>query len=382
MCKFKYLIVFCVYLNPLCLAFANDTSAQDDIAVLKSQIAALQAAITALEKKVSKQATNLETTTSVTAAAPSVTDEQNDHTVRAYATVRPTFGYIDSQGQSEFDVRDALSHAGIKATKQFNTDWQAILHGEWGIDLANQGNFGKSRQVYVALDSPYGRIGIGKQRPTQYLFIAEYVDIFNHSSSPFAYDPESLFFVDNLITYQITKHNLTWMAVAQFNGQQGDAYSDLFNAGVSYDHNGLHSALTYQQQDVYDNQTELGEDEIFAASLAYEFSSGLYLALSYQDKQYQRLNQNDDRNGHTLDISSAFPIGHHHKIKLGYFDFSSGFEGEHNQDYNGHNITLEWLPTESLRLHLEYLAKDFDAQENFYSWSVGFRYDYSQQWSY
>ena len=40
----------------------------------------------------------------------------------------------------------------------------AVLHGEWGIDLSNNGDFGRARQVYVALNSPVGTISIGKQR--------------------------------------------------------------------------------------------------------------------------------------------------------------------------------------------------------------------------
>jgi predicted porin len=131
--------------------------------------------------------------------------------LRVYATVRPTFGYIDENDEKLWDVIDALSHAGFKATTHFDEEWSAVLHGEWGIDLSNNGDFGKARQVYVALNSPVGTIGIGKKRPAQYLFIAEYVDIFNHSNSPFSYDPESIFFVDNLITYKLKTGNLTWM---------------------------------------------------------------------------------------------------------------------------------------------------------------------------
>jgi predicted porin len=131
--------------------------------------------------------------------------------LRVYATVRPTFGYIDENDEKLWDVRDALSHAGFKATTHFDEEWSAVLHGEWGIDLSNNGDFGKARQVYIALNSPVGTIGIGKKRPAQYLFIAEYVDIFNHSNSPFSYDPESIFFVDNLITYKLKTGNLTWM---------------------------------------------------------------------------------------------------------------------------------------------------------------------------
>ena len=111
---------------------------------------------------------------------PKSEEQQLSHQTRGlereakiYATLRPTLGYIDENNESQWDVRDALSHAGFKSTVEFNDNWQGILHGEWGIDLSNNGDFGKARQVYVALDSPYGTVGIGKQRPAQYLLIAE-----------------------------------------------------------------------------------------------------------------------------------------------------------------------------------------------------------------
>ena len=306
---------------------------------------------------------------------------QSKGEIKLYSTLRPTFGYIDENGENELDVRDALSHAGFKSTTEFADGWSAILHGEWGIDLSDNGDFGKARQVYVAVDSPYGRIGIGKQRPVQYLFIAEYVDVFNHSNSPFAYDPESLFFVNNLITYQKKIDDFTLMAVAQFNGDSGDDYQDLINTGVSYDRDNLHLALTYTKQDAYSGQVELGQDRIWGMSAAYEFNSGFYAALGYQDKTYQREDLYD-RNGHTFDLSLAYPLSEYFKIKSGYFNFKDGKLADHSFDYDGVNLTLEWLPAQNLRFHLEYLNRDFDYREDFSSVSVGFRYDYAQTWQY
>ncbi|CAM4362499.1 porin [Pseudoalteromonas ostreae] len=301
--------------------------------------------------------------------------------IKIYATIRPTFGYVDENSESQWDVRDALSHVGIKSTAAFDDYWQATLHGEWGVDLSNNGDFGKARQVYVALDSPYGKVGIGKQRPAQYLFIAEYVDIFNHGNSPFAYDPESLFFVNNLLTYQVAQGDFTWMLVSQFDGSSGDNNSDLVNGGVSYDKDNLHLALTYTNQGIYENEQELGDDNIIGSSFAYSFDSGLYFALGYQFKEYNR-DFNADRDGHTFDLSMAYPLSESYKVKLGYFDFDDGHQAEQSQKFNGTNLTLEWLPAENLRLHVEYLYRNFNYLADFSSLSVGFRYDYSQEWGY
>lgn len=355
------------------------------LAELKSQLAVLQKKIIQLEKQQVMTTDSLEKATHsreeiARNTAATLTDSTNS--VKVYTTLRPTIGYIDENDHTQADVRDALSHAGIKVSSDFAMDWRATLHGEWGIDLANNGDFGKARQVYVALDSPLGRVGIGKQRPAQYLFIAEYVDIFNHGSSPFAYDAESIFFVNNLVTYQVKNGGYTWMAAAQFDGDNGDHYSDLLNLGISYDHQGLHAAFTYLSQDANSNGASMGDDETYAAALAYDFDSGLYLALAYQDKTYQRTLAQADRTGHTFDFSAAYWLSKSYRVKLGYFDFSDGFNANQSQDFSGFNTTLEWIPKPYLRFHLEYLQRDFDYLANFSSLSIGFRYDFSTQWLY
>ena len=249
--------------------------------------------------------------------------------------------------------------------------------------MANEGNFGKSRRAYTALSTPYGRFGIGKQRPAQYLFIAEYVDIFNHANSPFAYDPESIFFVDNLLTYRYQWGPMTFIAAGQFNGDKGDNQTDLLNTGLSYDNHGLHAAITYQANDVYAEQQYLGKNRLVSGALAYQFNSRLYAALSYQDKDYERTNALD-RQGHTVDLSLAYQLAKHYKLKAGVFQFDDGYSrfDTQNQSFDGYNVTLEWLPTAPLRVHLEYLSKSFDNQVDMDSISIGIRYDYQQQWQF
>lgn len=293
-----------------------------------------------------------------------------------YATLRPTFGYVDSNGEEVWDVRDALSHAGFKSTYQIMDGWTATVHGEWNITLADNGDFGSARQVYVATESAIGRIGIGKQRPTQYLLIAEYVDIFNHASSPFAYDSESVFFVNNVISYSKKFGNFTYLATAQFNGEEGSDSNDLVNTGISYDTENLHLAVTYLDQKIADGSTISRKDEVWAGAIAYTFDSGLYTAVAYQDKTYEDLS-GSDRSGSTLDTSIAYPFAEQYKIKAGYFNFDDGIEGSESGDYDGYNLTFEWQPTSSLRLHVEYLNRDFDFSEDFNSVSVGLRYDFS-----
>ena len=372
-------VICCCALGVSQYTFAVEQSEIDE---LKAQLKLLQLKLEKLEQQQEqKKDSNAEPVAQ--SKKPTATDKKSDskNEVKLYSTLRPTFGYIDENNENKFDVRDALSHAGVKSTTEFADGWTAILHGEWGVDLSNNGDFGKARQVYVAVDSPYGRVGIGKQRPVQYLFIAEYIDIFNHGNSPFAYDPESLFFVNNLITYQKKIDDFTVMAVAQLNGDDGDNYQDLFNTGVSYDKDNLHLALTYTKQDAYSGEVELGQDRIWAMSAAYQFDSGFYAAVGYQDKEYKRQNLLD-RNGHTYALTVAYPLSDEMKIKSGYFSFKDDELADSSFEFDGVNLTLEWLPAQNLRFHLEYLTRDFTYRDDFSSFSVGFRYDYSQTWQY
>jgi len=370
--KYKLTIFICFLFLTNFSSYAND---ENSLSELKSQLKNLQHKIENLEKAQKK----IETEKAISNNQKS--EKDSDQTIKLYATLRPTFGYINQNDENSWDVKDALSHVGIKATKKFDVNWSAEMQGEWGIDLSNNGDFGKARQVYVALNSPIGRIGIGKQRPTQYLFIAEYVDIFNHGNSPFAYDPESIFFIDNLITYQLQFNNFNFIAVGQFNGDVGDNNSDLFNIGISYDLDGLHAAATYLVEDTNETGFKVGENEIFAASLAYSFDN-LYLAASYQDKLYKVDHSVFERDGYTLDISAAYKLTSDHKLKLGYFDFSDGIKFSNSQDHYGYNATLEWSPSDSLRFHLEYLFRNYDFTHDFSSWSIGFRYDLAHKWNY
>ena len=171
------------------------------------------------------------------------------------------------------------------------------------------------------------------------------------------------------------------MAAGKFDGQVGDAHNDLFNAGVSYDREQLHLALTYLTEDQLDKGGLAGRDRVLGGAGAYTFGNGMYLAIGYQNREY-RPDHSAETSGHTLDISSAYPISDHYRIKLGYFDFDDGINNPSSQAFNGVNATMEWLPAPGLRFHLEYLNKDFEQLDRFWSWSIGFRYDLSRQWEF
>ncbi|QYJ97909.1 porin [Shewanella alkalitolerans] len=312
-------------------------------------------------------------------AAPS---QFKNSQVSLYGSIRPTLIYSDADTGNSWDVGDAISQVGIKGSTEFADGWQAIVKAEWAVDVANSGNFGKGRQTYVAIASPYGQLAIGKQRPAQYSLIAEYVDIFNNAHSPFAYDREGAFFVDNFVTYKLETGSFTWMAGAQFNGDKGDTGADLVNIGVGYDTSALHLGLSYLTQDNLENGQVNGDNQTLGGVVAYTFDNGLYLAASYQDKQYNFDNQiqHGDRSGSTLDTALAYPLSNGYKIKLGYFQFKDGIEDISSLDYDGFNTTLEWNPLSNVRVHLEYLNKNYDNLGDDSAIAVGFRYDFNLNW--
>lgn len=310
-------------------------------------------------------------------AAPSQFENSQ---VSLYGSIRPTLSYLDDDQDKTWDVRDALSRIGIKASTEFADGWTAIAQGEWSVDIANSGNFGKARQAYAAIASPYGQVGIGKQRPAQYTLVAEYVDIFNHANSPYAYDHESPFFVDNFVTYQLVTGDFTWMAGAQFDGESGEDATDMINLGVGYDLNQLHVGLGYVTQNTVDSNNIEGDDTTIGGVVAYTFSNDLYVAVSYQDKQYNVDTLSQDHSGSTLDTALAYPIAKNYKVKLGYFQFKDGLDGNTSADYDGFNTTLEWNPISNVRVHLEYLAKTSDNRDDDQALTLGFRYDFNLNW--
>ncbi len=348
------------------------------LAELKQQIEVLQKQVQRLEQaqeaqKVAQQQPKVQQVAKVSKPEP------NNKQIAVYGSLRPTYGYYDSNDDDSWDVGDALSRIGIRARNDFMPGWWAELHGEWSVDIANNGDFGKARNAYAAVGSPLGRVAIGKMRPPQYSLVAEYVDIFNHGNSPFGYDAKGIFFINNMVSYQYKTERLTFMAAGQYDGENGDDANDLTNAGVGFDHGNLHLGVSYLMQDSTDAGFVNGDDNVWAAVAAYSFDMGLYLAAAYQDYTYER-DGLADRDGHSLDVTAAYPLSDQFKLKLGYFDFEDGYSAIMSQNFDGYNATLEWQPDPDLRLHLEYLHKDFEYLEDFSSLLVGFRYDFSQSW--
>ncbi|WP_445946701.1 porin [Shewanella sp.] len=366
----------------IALAFSANASAEDSaLAQLKAELVKLQQKVAELEAKqlqtdqavaqnthtvhVSNDAASTSSNTSHNKRSPQASPQAANSQIKVYTSLRPTYGYYDAQNETSWDVGDALSRVGFKASNEFMPGWQVQMHGEWNVEVANNGDFGKSRLAYVALDSPYGRLAIGKQRPPQYTLVAEYVDIFNHAGSPFGYDPEGLFFVNNLVSYELEFGDFKWMMASQFNGETGDNGSDMFNAGLGYDKGNFHAAVTYLTEPQIMNSltlgdVDIGDNDTWAGVVAYTFDSGLYVAAAYHDKTYERVLIPSDRSGDMIDFSVGFPLSDHYGVKVGYFAFDDGDNSAASQAFDGYNATLEWLPADNIRFHIEYLTRNYD----------------------
>ena len=302
--------------------------------------------------------------------------------VSLYGSFRPTLVYNaeKSNDKDDWDIGDALSRIGIKASTEFADGWSAIAQGEWSVDIANNGNLGNARLAYLGIASPYGQVAFGKQRPAQYTLVEEYLDIFNHASSPFAFDSNGPFFVNNFATYKLNLNEFTFMAAAQVNG---DKDTHLYNSGLAFDKDNLHIGIAYLDQntsDVFGGTDVDGDKDTWAGSVAYSFDNGLYLAAAYADVDYSYDIAGLSKSGSTLDTALAYPIAEHYKVKLGYFDYDDGKNALLTQSYDGYNTTLEWNPVDNIRLHLEYLVRNYDQKNDDQTITIGFRYDFNLVW--
>jgi predicted porin len=296
-----------------------------------------------------------------------------------YGSIRPTLEYRTEEdnpdGDNYFDQRDALSQLGFKGDIKINEDITAFFKSEWSIALQDGGDFGQSRQVFAGLETSIGTAAIGKQRPVQYLYIAEYIDIFNHSSSPFAYDFEGSFFVDNMITYQNKFDNFSVHAGAKFDGRSGENNADFVNYGVAYDYNNLHLAVTYLDKTSANGLNEGEATEIIGFGAAYSVDD-LYFALGYQDISKKTAGAINSESSYTADIVAAYQLPKNFKLKAGYFLINDDL-AINSLEFDGYNLTLENQLSPNVRVHVEYLTRDFDDREDFQSISIGVRYDFA-----
>lgn len=330
-------------------------------------------------------------TTLTTALMPSVAQAiENSHDIDLYASVRPTLAYLDrpsptdEDDSSTVDLQDALSRIGVKSSIDLGEGLRAIFHGEWTIDVANDGSFGKSRHAYAGLHWDGHQVTLGKTRPPHYLLVAEHLDIFNHANSPFAYDQSGPFFVDNMLSYHFKTGAFQFQAAAKFDGDTGSDKDDLFNAGASYQLGSVYVAAAFLQTtspSVLNTNAQGDENTSIALAMTTTLDK-LYLAAAYQDldTDIDRAISKESFSGETFDITSAYSFDNGYTTKIGYFYHDDGRSSIDSKDYDGVNLTLERQINDAFRVHVEYLHRDFKEQDDFSSLTIGMRYDINFKW--
>lgn len=307
--------------------------------------------------------------------------QDSENKLNIYGTFRPVLTVENDGTDTSTDVRDALSRFGLTGSTPVLESSRAFFRGEWNIRMADGGQIdgtsAGARKAFVGIEGELGRVAIGKQRPPHYNLIAEHVDIFNHASSPYAYDNVGPFFVDNMTTYQYNVEGLSFQGAFRSDGSKGKNTTDMINAGVGFNMNNMYVAAAYLKAvspALADPNGEGAEAENIALA-AYTTLDKLYLAAAYQAVT-QTPEVGSDVDVTTLDISTAYTLPNRYKVKAGVFVYDDGVDGAASQSNQGVNITLERQLADNVRVHVEYLTKDFDEADAINALSVGFRYNF------
>lgn len=304
--------------------------------------------------------------------------------VELYGSFRPVLNVTTQDDVSTVDVADALSRFGLQGDTQLkNNLGQAFFKGEWSVPINDSAQLEKSRLAYVGIENQYGTLSIGKLRPVHYTMIAEPVDIFNHAASPYAYDNSgSPFFIDNTV-----KYSLSWSAInfSVASRNSGSNQEDLFNAGLSYqlDLRDIHFYLAlanlqqgFDTSNLNDSDTANHDSNAMAMSITI---AKLYIASAYQQIS-QKSKIGVDSDSSTIDLSLAYALSSDWKVKAGWFNLDDDLAKAQSSDHKGYNLTLESQLAENVRVHAEYLAKDFANQDEVISaFNLGFRYDFASE---
>ena len=291
---------------------------------------------------------------------------------------RVTYNSVDG-GDSSTDITDALSRVGIKAKTQITETLSAVLHGEWDVDIENNGNFGDARQAYVGLQSEgLGMVAIGKQWDPYYNLVAEVTDIFYHRASPFGYDQQGPFRSTNLVTYANSIGGLKINAGMQVDGVSGSKddgkHSDNVDAasvGASLRSGPVYIGVSYLRQNMDDDGIER---DSFGVGGSLNVIDNLYLAATYQ---YITDNHDDgsELNPFTLDVAASYSFGGGVKALAGFF-MSDPDDGS---ELMGYNVTLIKEVHPALDVFAEWVLTDEDQGDDVNTFSLGFRYDFDVQ---
>jgi predicted porin len=343
-------------------------------------ISGVQADVSSDLDRLEKEIEQIRQQTSSKQTAPTNTSAK---ALNLYGTFRPVLTVEDDGTDSAIDVRDGLSRFGLTGSTHIMESSKAFFRGEWSIRIADggqvDGTSSGARKAFVGIEGALGRVAIGKQRPPHYNLIAEHVDIFNHAASPYAYDNVGPFFVDNMTTYQYKVDGLNFQAAFRSDGASGKDNEDMINAGVGFNMSNMYVAAAYLKSTSpstgVGGPNEEGAETENLAVATYINLDKIYLAAAYQAVT-QTPEVGSDIDVTTLDVSASYALPRGYKMKAGVFVYNDGIDGVASKKNQGVNLTLERQLADNVRVHAEYLTKDFDQGDAVSALSVGFRYDF------
>ena len=322
-----------------------------------------------------------------THAKHAVAEATKKHGVIVYGSLRPSVTYSDFDDDTSTDVTDFLSRVGIKGHVDISESMTAFYRGEWDADIEANGDFGDARLAYVGIKGGLGQIAIGKQWDPHFNIVAEVTDIFNHRSSPFAYDERSPLRTNQLVTYAAQLGGLNLQAGARFDGtpdnSAGGDHSDTSepddadagSIGIGYRMGPMYAGVSYLEV----HGEEDRETSFTGLAASMNTSENLYLAVTYQDIEDDDVPQANgvaDFDQSSLDLAAAMALGGGYKLKTSYFDWDGDDNG---RSFDGYNLTLERQLNDNLRVHAEYLQRDIEHGEEEDHISIGFRYDFEAE---
>lgn len=364
-----------------------------------SSVEALEARIAQLEKMLGQQmqaqksqsekieSVNVKVSEVSRLALKRDSEAKDNYGVTVYGSLRPRLTYRDEGDESSTDVTDALSRIGFKGSMAINESVTAFYRGEWDVDMESNGNFGDARLAYVGIEGDYGRVAIGQQWSPHYNIVAEVTDVFNHRSSPFAYDHVGPFRTSNLVTYSFSSGGFRFDSSIQTNGDldisgnSGDesqtnnhSHIDSGSFGVGYNFGPVYIGASLLEQQLESGDGNDSERNLLGLAGSWSVSDDLYLAFTYQDIKVEEIGV-EDLDQSTLDLVGTYSLGNGYTVKAGYFSFEDDVEDAGSSAQDGYNLTLE-KQMGDLRLFMEWLSRNFEERVDRKTLSVGLRYDF------
>lgn len=299
-----------------------------------------------------------------------------------YGSFRPVLTLEDDGEDTALDVRDALSHIGLKGQTRISEDLLGFFNGQWQVNIQDEGDIDGRQLAFVGLEKQWQQltheISLGTLRPPQYHLIAAPNDVFHHANSPFAYNAVSPFYIDNALAYRMSYSRLNFYAALSSDGRRGEDITDLLNYGVGFQQGTFAIGLALLESTQPGAATDDPGDEFQIQAISIGWSQQeIMLALAWQDFEVSPEGVAAETDGATLDLSVVYSFLPGYQLKAGYFEYEDGISDANSLGYQGVNLTLEQALAANIQLHIALLHQEPYEADSQTAISLGMRYDFN-----